>query len=84
MPTQRYELVIFEKFTSKGRTKYKPHRVGAGVSASKATAGYTLFIPPGVSISGRVLMVPAKAAQEMSEIDLVKAYKSAADEYGID
>jgi len=79
MPNPRYELIIFEKFTKDGKTKYKPHRVGA---AKYFKGGYTIFIPPGVSITGRVLMVPEKT--KLTEIDLMEAYQSAADDYGIE
>lgn len=74
----RYDLVIFEKFTYRGKTRHKAHKVG---SASTGKDGFMLFIPPGVSITGRVMMVPEKAA--LSEIDLIEAYQSAADEHGL-
>lgn len=74
----RFDLIIFEKFTYKGQTRHKAHKVG---SATAAKGGFMLFIPPGVSISGRVMMVPEKAP--MNEIDLLEAYQSAADEHGV-
>ena len=43
--------------------------------------GFMLFIPPGVSVSGRVMMVPEKT--RLDEIDLLEAYHSAADEHGL-
>ncbi|MBK8174350.1 MAG: hypothetical protein IPK66_03440 [Rhodospirillales bacterium] len=43
--------------------------------------GLVVFIPPGISITGRVMIVPEKTA--LDEIDLIEAYESAADEHGI-
>jgi hypothetical protein len=47
----------------------------------KTKAGFMLFIPTGVSVSGRIMMVPEKTA--LNEIDLIDAYQSAADEHGV-
>lgn len=74
----RFDLVIFEKFTYRGKVRHKAHRVG---SASASKDGFMLFIPPGVSISGRVMMVPEKTT--LNELDLIEAYQSAADEHGL-
>lgn len=74
----RFDLIIFEKFTFKGQTRHKAHKVGSAVNSK---GGFMLFIPPGVSITGRVMMVPEKAA--LTEIDLLEAYQSAADEHGV-
>lgn len=74
----RFDLIVFEKFSYQGKARHKAHRVG---SARASKDGYMLFIPPGVSISGRVMMVPEKTA--LTEIDLIEAYQSAADEHGL-
>lgn len=76
--TARYDLLIFEQFTYQGKTRHKAHKVG---SAKRAKDGFMLFIPPGVSITSRVMMVPEKTA--LSEVDLLEAYESAADSYGL-
>lgn len=74
----RFDLIIFEKFTYKGQPRNKAHKIG---TAMPVKGGYMLFIPPGVSVSGRVMMVPEKA--RLDEIDLLEAYHSAADEHGL-
>ena len=76
--TNRFDLIIFEKFTYKGQPRNKQHKIGTAMSVK---GGYMLFIPPGVSVSGRVMMVPEKA--RLDEIDLLEAYLSAADEHGV-
>jgi hypothetical protein len=76
--TKRFDLIVFEKFSYRGQTRHKAHRVG---SATASKTGFMLFIPPGVSITGRVMMVPEKTA--LNEIDLIEAYQSAADEHGL-
>jgi len=73
----RFDLIIFEKFTFKGKTRHKAHKVGSAINTK---GGYMLFVPPGVSITGRVLMVPEKT--NLDEIDLIEAYQCAADEHG--
>lgn len=77
MPS-RFDLIVFEKFTYKGQPRHKAHKVGSAINVK---GGFMLFIPPGVSVSGRVMMVPEKA--KLDEIDLLEAYHSAADEHGI-
>ena len=74
----RYDLIVFEKFTYKGQQRHKTHKVG---SAMPVKGGFMLFIPPGVSVSGRVMMVPDKV--KLDELDLLEAYHSAADEHGV-
>jgi hypothetical protein len=74
----RFDLIVFEKFTYKGQPRHKTHKVGSAVPVK---GGFTLFIPPGVSISGSVMMVPEKV--KLDELDLLEAYHSAADEHGL-
>lgn len=74
----RYDLIVVENFTHKGQARSRAHKVG---SAMVVKNGYMLFIPPGLSISGRVMMVPEKSA--LNEVDVVEAYQSAADEHGV-
>ena len=75
----RYELIVFDSFEYKGKKRHKPHRVGTAAVSTKG--GFMLFIPPGIAITGRVMMVPEKT--ELDEVDLLEAYQSAADEYGV-
>jgi hypothetical protein len=74
----RYDLVVIENFIHKGKARSRSHKVG---SATVVKNGYMLFIPPGLAISGRVMMVPEKYA--LSEVDVLEAYQSAADEHGV-
>lgn len=76
---RRFDVIIFESFTYRGKTRNKPHKVGTALSSVKG--GLVMFIPPGISITGRVLIVPEKTP--LDEIDLIEAYESAADEHGV-
>ncbi len=75
----RYELIIFESFTRNGQKRHKPHRVGAATPSSMG--GFVLHIPPGITVTGRVMMVPERTP--LNEIDVLEAYQSAADEHGV-
>jgi hypothetical protein len=77
--TKRYDVIVFESFTYRGKARNKPHKVGTALSSVKG--GLVMFIPPGISITGRVLIVPEKTP--LDEIDLIEAYESAADEHGV-
>jgi len=75
----RYDLIVFDSFEYKGKKRHKPHRVGTAIASAKG--GFALYIPAGIAITGRVMMVPEKT--ELDEIDLLEAYQSAAEEYGV-
>ncbi|BCH14953.1 hypothetical protein [Mesorhizobium sp. L-2-11] len=77
--SERYDLIVFENFEYKGQKRHKAHRVGTATISPKG--GLVLYIPAGISITGRVLVVPEKTP--MNEVDLLEAYQSAADEFGI-
>lgn len=77
--SDRYDLIIFENFTYKGQKRHKAHRVGTATFAAKGSL--VLYIPAGISITGRVLVVPEKTP--MNEIDLLETYQTAADEFGV-
>jgi hypothetical protein len=74
----RYDLIVIESFTHKGQARSRSHKVG---SAMVVKNGYMLFIPLGLAVSGRVMMVPEKSS--LSEVDVLEAYQSAADEHGV-
>lgn len=74
----RYDVVVFEKFEYRGQTRHKAYRVGSAVASAKD--GFVIYIPDGISITGRVMMVPEKTP--LNEVDLLEAYHSAAEEYG--
>jgi len=75
----RYDLIVFESFSYKGEKRHKAHRVGSATSSPKG--GFVLYIPAGISLTGRVMAVPEKTP--LNEIDLLEAYQSAADEHGL-
>ena len=77
--TQRFDLIVFESFDFKGQKRHKAHRVGTATSSPKG--GFVLYIPAGIALTGRVMMVPEKTP--LNEIDLLEAYHSAADTYGV-
>lgn len=76
---QRFDLIVFERFEYKGQNRYKTHRVGSAISSPKG--GFILYIPSGISLTGRVMMVPEKTP--LNEVDLLEAYHSAAEEFGV-
>lgn len=75
----RFDLMVFEKFESRGQKRYKAHRVGTATSSPRG--GFILYIPTGISVTGRIMMVPEKTP--LNEVDLLEAYHSAADEFGV-
>lgn len=60
--SERYELIVFENFEFKGQKRHKAHRVGTATISPKG--GLVLYIPTGISITGRVLVVPEEDAHE--------------------
>jgi hypothetical protein len=52
-----YDGLIIEEYTEKktGAKKTKYHRPGARLFPAKEADGFTLEIPPGISLSGRVI-----------------------------
>ncbi len=77
--TQRFDLIVFESFEYKGQKRHKAHRVGSATSSPKG--GFILYIPAGIALTGRVMMVPEKTP--LNEVDLLEAYHSAAEEFGV-
>ena len=53
-------------------SRHKAHRVGTATSSAKG--GFVLYIPAGISLTGRGMMVPEKTP--LNEIDLREAYHS--------
>lgn len=76
--TSKYDLIIFENFEHNGQKRARAFRVGSAVTTARGTA---LYIPAGVSITGRVLLVPEKTP--LNEVDVLAAYESAADALGV-
>lgn len=77
--SERYDLIIFEDFEYQGQRRSRAFRVGSAVASPRG--GFVMYIPAGVSITGRVLAVPEKTP--MNEVDVLEAYQSAADAYGV-
>jgi len=75
----RYDLMVFENFEYQGQKRHRAFRVGSAVASARG--GFVLYIPAGVALTGRVLAVPEKTP--MNEVDLLEAYQSAADAYGV-
>ena len=76
--SERYELIVFENYEYQGQKRHRAFRVG---TAAKSSRGLALYIPAGVSITGRVLVVPEKTP--LNEVDLLEAYQCAADAHGV-
>lgn len=76
--TDRYELIVFEDYEFDGQKRSRAFRVGGAVKTSR---GFALYIPPGISVTGRVVAVPEKTP--LGEVDVLEAYQSAADLHGV-
>ena len=70
---------MFEKYTWQGEDRHKAHFVGKAVP-SKSGDGLVLYIPKGISITGRVLLSPENSEKNPTP-ELVNDYKAAADFY---
>ena len=77
--SMRYDVIVFESFEYKGQKRHKAHRVGSATTPPKG--GLVLYIPAGIAITGRVLVVPEKTP--LNEVDLLEAYDCAADAHGL-
>ena len=75
----RFDLIVLDSFQHNGKKRYRPHKVGTATASMKG--GFVLYVPAGIAITGRVMMVPEKS--ELNEVDLLEAYQSAADDYGL-
>lgn len=58
MSKKPYDALVVEEYQHQGETKKKYYQVG--VMFENEREGWTLSIPPGVSVSGRVLILPRK------------------------
>ena len=62
-----YDALIPESYADKnGEEQARFHRVGT-LFPAKSGEGFNLEIPPGISLSGRVLFRPRKAKTEAAE-----------------
>lgn len=77
--SMRYDIIVFESFEYKGQKRHKAHRVGSATTSPKG--GFVLYIPAGIAITGRVLVVPEKTP--LNEVDLLEAYDCAAEAHGL-
>lgn len=77
--TMRYDIIVYESFEYRGQKRHKAHRVGTVTSS--LNCGFVLYIPAGISITGRVLVVPEKTP--LNEVDLLEAYDCAANAHGL-
>lgn len=76
---ERYDIIVFENYEYQGQKRHKAHRVGTATISPKG--GFVLYIPAGIAITGRVLVVPEKTP--LNEVDLLESYQSAADAHGL-
>lgn len=58
---KRYDILIAEENERTGKTYF--HKVGSAWP-NRSGDGFSLLFPPGVSVGGRVLMLPAKERTE--------------------
>ncbi|WP_029032282.1 hypothetical protein [Salinarimonas rosea] len=79
MNMQRFDLVKVEDYAHKGARKTRSWKVGKALSMRRG--GFMIFVPEGMAVSGRLMMVPEQGT--FGEIDLIEAYASAAEEFGV-
>ncbi|MCC2099439.1 MAG: hypothetical protein KDJ29_21285 [Hyphomicrobiales bacterium] len=68
MEASRFDLVRLEEFNYKGHRRSRTWKVGKAMQTRK---GFMIFIPEGLAVSGRILMVPEQSP--LSEIDLIES-----------
>jgi hypothetical protein len=56
-PAEIFDAFIVEKYDANGQEKRKWHEVGTAFP-SKSGKGYNLYITPGLSVSGQIVIVP--------------------------
>lgn len=71
-----YEAFKVEHYTYKAKKRRQFQRIGRMIR--NRDGRFSVFIPDGISISSCILIVPEGG----TEMDLLQAYESAADEYG--
>lgn len=76
--SDRYEVVVFDDYEFQGQKRSRAFRVGSLVTIAR---GFALYIPPGISITGKAIAVPEKTP--LGEVDVLEAYQSAADLHGV-
>lgn len=79
MAEQRFDLIKVENFSHKGVSRSRSWTVGKAMAMRRG--GFMIFVPEGVALSGRIVMMPERASY--SEVDLIEAYASAAEEFGL-
>lgn len=57
---EQFDLVVFDDYERNGEIKSRPYSVGSAFRNQKA--GFSLVIPAGVALSGRVQMLPRREA----------------------
>ncbi|MEX0828267.1 MAG: hypothetical protein WD005_04875 [Haliea sp.] len=78
MPGYRYDLIKIEEYSHKGVKRSRSWKVGSAMALKR---GFMIFVPEGMAVSGRLMMVPEQGS--LSEVDMLEAYATAAEEFGI-
>ncbi|KUO56298.1 MAG: hypothetical protein APF80_10925 [Alphaproteobacteria bacterium BRH_c36] len=78
MSSVRYDLIKVEEYSHKGVKRSRSWKVGSGMALKR---GLMIFIPEGMAVSGRLMLVPEQGS--LNEVDMLEAYAAAADEFGV-
>lgn len=57
-PADIFDAFIVEKYDSNGQEKRKWHEVGTAFPSKSGKGGYNLYITPGLSVSGQIVILP--------------------------
>lgn len=74
--THIFDALLVEEYRYSGKKRRKFHKIG---QMRQKNGNFTLYIPEGMSISGKIWITPAG----MSEEEIFNNYESAADELGL-
>ena len=67
---QSFEAVVLNSFDHNGEKKWKRTFIGNLLADNNGGDGYSLFIPEGISVSGRLRIQPKQEKQEGPENSL--------------
>jgi hypothetical protein len=79
MSQLRFDIIKIEDYSHNGVSRSRSWKVGRALEMRRG--GFMLFVPEGVSLSGRIFLLPEQHG--FAEVDVIEAYASAADEFGL-
>ncbi len=73
-----YDAFAVEKYQFQGKWRKRLHKVGRMIP-SKSGEEFNIYIPSGIAVSGHLFIAP----DGRSDDELLEAYNSCAEEYGL-